>query len=250
MNFILDLDPDLDLDPESLQLGDIGFDTEGVNLGEFQVGPEESALESRIIKPQYHRAIPDRLIKAEHADELARGIKLEKGMRTHCVVSGNFIFSQFIRAVITENDIKAKRIVISTLSMSQECIEALKDVCDLGYCDRLDLIVSAYFFAHERHSLIKYLYEALDFDDAPYEFQLAVAGTHCKTVCIETEYGNKLVIHGSANLRSSGCLEQFTIEENPELHDFHVGYSDQILSVYSTIRREVRRGKLWEAVNG
>lgn len=233
------------------EIGDIGFDAEGVSLDLFDIGGAvEPEIETRIVKPRYYKPVNEKLIKAEHANDLAASIKLEKGMRVHCVVSGNFIFSQFIRAIIMENDIKAKRVIISTLSMSQECIEALKDICDLGYCERLDLIISSYFFSHERNSLVKYIYESLDFDDAPYDFQIAVAGTHCKTVCIETEHGNKLVIHGSANLRSSGCLEQFTIEEGAELFDFHAGYADRILEVYSTIRREVRRGKLWEAVNG
>jgi hypothetical protein len=171
-------------------------------------------------------------------------------MRVHAVISGNFVFSHFIRALLMDNNIKAKRMVISTLSMSQDCIEALRDVCDLGYCDKLDLIVSAYFYSHERYALVQYLYESLDNDGSTADFQLAVAGTHCKTVQIETTGGAKLVIHGSANLRSSGCIEQFTIEENPELHDFHNEYADKILDVYSTIKKEVRRKKLWEAVNG
>lgn len=239
---------ELDLD---LNLGDMGFDAEEIDAANFDLSANvETEIETRIIKPAYHRAIPQRMIKSEYAADLVKSIKLERGMRVHAVISGNFVFSHFIRALLMENDIKAKRVVISTLSMSQDCIEALKDVCDLGYCEKLDLIVSAYFYSHERHALIKYLYEALDYDGAPCEFQLAVAGTHCKTVQIETEHGAKLVIHGSANLRSSGCIEQFSIEENPDLHDFHNAYADQILSVYSTIRREVRRATLWEAING
>ena len=239
---------DLDLD---LSAGDIGFDFDPIDAANFDLSlSTDLEVESRIIKPAYHKTIPQRMVKAEYASDLVGKIKLERGMRVHAVISGNFVFSHFIRALLMDNDIKAKRMVISTLSMSQDCVEALKDVCDLGYCDNLDLIVSAYFYSHERHSLIQYLYEALDYEGAPCDFQLAVAGTHCKTVQIETENGAKLVIHGSANLRSSGCLEQFSIEENPDIHDFHNEYADKILSVYSTIKREVRRKKLWEAVDG
>lgn len=239
------LDLDLDLD-----FGDIGFDAGAMDADAFDLSVSvETELETRIVKPAYHRATPQRMIKAQHASDLVASIKLERGMRVHAVVSGDFIFSHFIRALLMDNDIKAKRMVISTLSMSQECVEALKDVCDLGYCDKLDLIVSAYFYSHERRALIPYIYEALDHDGGA-DFQLAVAGTHCKTVQIETEHGAKLVIHGSANLRSSGCLEQFSIEENPDLHDFHNEYADAILEAYSTIKKEVRRSKLWEAVNG
>jgi hypothetical protein len=239
---------ELDLD---LSFGDVGFDTGEMDLGNFDLSASlDVELETRIVKLAYYRTVPDRMIKAEHASDLVKSIKLERGMRIHAVVSGNFIFSHFIRALLMDNNIKAKRMVISTLSMSQDCIEALRDVCDLGYCDKLDLIVSAYFYSHERHALVKYLYESLDNDDSTADFQLAVAGTHCKTVQIETAGGAKIVIHGSANLRSSGCLEQFSIEENADLHDFHNSYADAILDVYSTIKKEVRRKKLWEVMNG
>lgn len=243
----LDLDLNLDL---NLDMGDIGFDA-SLDAAAFDMAiPGDCELETRHIKPAYHKPVPQRMIREQYANDFAKSLKLERGMRVHAVVSGNFIFSHFIRALLMEHNIRATRMVISTLSMSQDCIEALRDVCDLGYCDRLDLIVSAYFYSHERHQLIPYLYESLDNDQSTAEFQLAVAGTHCKTVLIETEGGSKLVIHGSANLRSSGCLEQFSIEENPDLFDFHMGYSERILETYKTIRKEVRMAKLWEAVDG
>ena len=38
-----------------------------------------------------------------------------------------------------------------------------------------------------------------------------------------------MVLHGSSNLRSSGNIEQFTIEENPELYDFYKELFDKII---------------------
>jgi len=236
----------------ALDLPDIGFDLPdfGADAFDMDLNFEAPELETRYIKPRYHQPVQQRMVKAEYASDLVKQIKPERGMRVHSVISDNFIFSHFIRSFLMDNNIKAKRMVISTLSMSQECIEALKDVCDLGYCDKLDLIVSAYFYAHERQALIPYIYEALDHEDAKCDFQLAVAGTHCKTVLIETVGGAKIVIHGSANLRSSRSLEQFSIEENPDLHDFHLEYSEAILQEYSTIKKEVRANKLWRKING
>lgn len=234
-----------------LSVSDVGFDFGPLDLGAFNLDiSSDLSIESRIIKPAYHRQMADRMICEENASDLAAKIKPERGMRVHCIVSGNFMFSHFLRAFLMDNMIQAKRVTISTLSMSQSCIEALKDICDLGYCEKLDLIVSMYFYSHERRSLIPYIYESLDYDDAPYGFQLAVADTHCKTIQIETTGGSKVVIHGSANLRSSGCVEQFCIEENPELHDFHNDVADKILRTYFTIDRGVRGNKLWEAING
>ena len=237
----------MDLD---LSIGDVGLDFD-LDVSAFNLDSGlDISIESRVIKPAYHQQTPARMIREENASTLVKQIKLERGMRTHCIVSGNFMFSHFLRALLMDNMVKAKRITITTLSMSQSCIEALKDICDLGYCEKLDLIVSMYFYSHERQSLIPYLYESLDYHDAPYQFQLAVADTPCKTIQIETTGGAKLTIHGSANLRSSGCIEQICIEESTELHDFHNEVADRILETYFTINRGIRGVKLWEAING
>lgn len=58
--------------------------------------------------------------------------------------------------------------------------------------------------------------------------------------------GRKILIHGSANLRSSGNIEQFTAEENPELYDFYDENFTKILDTYATIRKPIRHTRLWE----
>ncbi len=90
------------------------------------------------------------------------------------------------------------------------------------------------------------IYEALDRKD---RFQLAVAGIHTKTVQIETLGGRKIIIHGSANLRSSGNIEQITIEENEDLYDFYEGVFDNVLENYKTINKALRGKKLWKVMN-
>ena len=92
-------------------------------------------------------------------------------------------------------------------------------------------------------SLIPYIYKRLDVGN---KFQLAVAGLHTKTVHFETLGGRKIVIHGSANLRSSGNVEQFTIEENPELYAFYEEHFSRIIERYATIRKPIRNNDLWE----
>lgn len=116
---------------------------------------------------------------------------------------------------------------------------------DNGYLDHLDLIISAYFYAHERHALVPYLYEHLDHQN---RFQLSVCGTHMKTVHFETTGGKKIVIHGSANLRSSANIEQFTIEENPALFDFYEDISQKIIAKFKTINKPIRVQPLWDTI--
>lgn len=207
----------------------------------FDSAPEEG---NRYIRPKLKPFKESRIIY-EHAVELAEAIEIDTGVRYDAVVSGNFIFGDFIEAFMVRNNCKAVRMDITSLSLGQENIDSLHTLLDKGYVDSLNLIVSAYFYAHEAHRLIPYIYGRLDIDN---RFQLAVAGTHMKTCLIETLGGKKVIIHGSANLRSSANIEQFTIEENPELYMFYCEIDNNILSTYSTINKEIRGEQLFSAI--
>lgn len=208
---------------------------------------DEHLFENRYIKPNLGALRSHRVI-FDNAVELAKNIKLDHGLRYDCVISGNFIFGDFIEALLTEHNIRADCMTIATLSMSQENVDSLANLLHGGYVGNLNLILSAYFFANERHALIPYIYEHLD--TAENTFQLSVVRSHCKIAQFITAGGRKIVMHGSANLRSSANIEQFTIEENPELYDF---YEQSIFSViienYSTINKKVHYAKLWEQLS-
>lgn len=205
-----------------------------------------SEHENRYINPKPHKEIPERQLYYEHALKLAKEITIEKGQRADIMLSGNFIMGDFIEAFITTNNIKTKKLIVSTLSMSQGNIDSLANLLNFGYVDAIDLVISDYFFSHERQALMPYMLEKLDVKDS---FQLAVAGSHTKICIFESINARKYVIHGSANLRSSGCLEQMTIEENAELYDFYFTHHTKIIEAYAIINKSIRRLKLWKVVN-
>lgn len=210
--------PDMDLD---ISIADNGFD-------------------NRYIKSKVAKDIPAHRLKYKNAIELANNIKIEEGIRYDCIVAGNFIFGDFIEAFITHNNAKCLQLTISTLSLDQNNVDSLVNLMTGNYVDNLNLIISDYFYAHERGSLIPYIYDKLDIDN---RFQLASASSHTKITMFETLGGKKIVIHGSANLRSSSNIEQFTIEENPGLYDFHFEYHNRIIEKYMTINKEIKRNK-------
>lgn len=199
---------------------------------------------SRYIKPPKCKEIPERRLKYKNAEDLARDIKPELGMRVFVFLDGTFIAGDFLEAWFTEHHIIAKELTISTLSLNPNNVDSLANLMDCEYIENLNLIVSDYFYSHERHSLVPYIRERLDKGD---RFQLAAAGTHCKISMFETHKGAKVVIHGSANLRSSSNIEHITIEENPELYDFIMEVHRTILDKYKTINKSVRYNNLWQA---
>jgi hypothetical protein len=200
---------------------------------------------SRYITPPPCHQIEESFLKYKYAADLAKDVVIDKGVRHFVIIDGTFVFGDFIEALIVEKNYLVKHMLISTLSMNQNNVDSLKNLIVGDYVQNLDLIVSDYFYSHERHELVPYLYEKLDIDD---KFQLAVAGTHCKICAFETECGKKIVIHGSSNLRSSSNIEQFIIEESEAIYDFNKEIHDNIVEKYKTIKKSLRYKKLWAEV--
>lgn len=229
-------------DPSSYGLFD-DFEFEDLDLT-FDAGFAEENKD-RYHNPPAYKGIKEKHVLYSHAIRAANYIEIGEGMRSHMVTAGSFEFGDFIEALFKERNIQSRRMTISTLSLSRNNVDSLGNLLLDGWVDQLDLIVSDYFFAHERKNLVPYMLHELDVDD---RFQLAVAGSHTKIVTFETYGGKKFVMHGSANLRSSACLEQTTIEENPGLYDFYLDFHESILKEYSVIKKPIRHKKLWQAV--
>lgn len=222
------------------------FEVPDFDLSAFDFIDEADEMEIRYTKPKIYKGIQEKNIKYENAAKLARDLRLSECQRANVIIPGSFIFGDFIEAYFVEHNIQTERLIVATLSMSQENIDSLANLLDGGFVKSLDLIISHYFYANERSALIPYMHQELDKDN---RFQLAVAGTHVKVCNFKSTGGKHVVIHGSANLRSSANIEQFTIEENRELYDFHVDWQDRIIQKYKTIKKEIRVKPLWNLIN-
>ncbi len=200
----------------------------------------------RIHSPAFQPEMIPQRVKYKNAIQLAKDIGLlnNPGARVFAVVDGSFIFGDFIEAFLVTHNMLAKRMVISTLSMSQDNIDSLKNLIIGDYLHQLDIVVSDYFYSHERGNLVKYMYEHLDINN---RFQLAVCRTHTKITLIETECGQFFTIHGSANLRSSDNIEMFEIENCRALYDFNAAWHDEVINKYQTINKSVRSIESWQA---
>jgi hypothetical protein len=201
---------------------------------------------NRYIKPPKTKDIPYKKLKYQKAVDLVKDIDFKELDRVFCIVSGDFIFGDFLEAFIVENNILIDEMIISTLSYSKDNIDSLHNLINGDYLKKLDIIVSDYFYAHERNKLIKETYEKLDNDLC--DFQLSVAGTHCKTYQFKTSGGKHIIIHGSINLRSSSNIEQFIIEDNKDFYDFNREYQSKIIEKYKTINKSIRGNELFNLI--
>ena len=208
---------------------------------------------TRIHIPKWKRPTA---IKYSNAQKLARDIQLNAATNYFVIVSGNFIFGDFIEALVERHRLKVTEMYISTLGMSDNNVDSIKNLLlDFGV-EKINLIISHYFFGVERHNLIKYMIE----EYAGLNIGVAVAGSHTKICLIKTPELT-LVMDGSANLSSSANLENFSLRNDAELYKFNADWMRTVMENYTVIKgreqttdfknnNDNRTTKIWEKIGG
>ncbi len=216
-------------------------------------GVFEDFASERYLMPRMYEAVAKKPVLYDKALDFADSFSFRPGYRAMCFVSGNFILGDLIEALVERGKLDVRRMTIQTLSMSEENIDSLWNVCDMSPgLESLRIALSGYFWAteHRKGNLVEYLYEQLDQGDV---LDVAFADIHTKIVSIETTRGNHMVMHGSANLRSSRSIEQLMVECDDELYACVEDFADRVFASYSTIdksgsksaARGMRAAKLW-----
>lgn len=227
-----DVDAELDFDLSDFQI----FDP---NSGGFF---DESKTQKRILQPRIDVRDISHKVLFESAEKFAQQIDLRENARTFAWVSGNFIFGDIIEALVTARNMIPREIYICSLSISQENIDSLKNVMlACPELEKLTIVLSGYFYSHEKYSLVPYMYQELD--DGSCEVQIAFGGYHAKVIAIETTQGNTLTIHGSANLRSSNSVEQVMVERGRDLYEFNADVIGEIARKFGTINHNAPRNQ-------
>ena len=227
----LDFDFDLDFDPDIFI-----EDNQEQASSQFTINEQEKSQFARV-----KRFKRPKTVAYEYADALAADIGLlDDDESIFALLSGNFIAGDFIEAYLVKHNLFAEELLIATLSMSKNNVDSLKNLQNGGFVNHLGLIVSDYFFAHERINITEYVIKELSVGN----FSFAAAGLHTKITLIKTD-NQYLVITGSANLRSSGNLEQLIILNNKQIYDFNKNWMYDLLENYQVKHERLRGDKLW-----
>lgn len=222
-------------------------------------------------KPRLHKRV--KTVTFKEAIEAAKVLApfIARGERIYGYVSGVFIWGSFIESLLLIMQKPVKELTISTLGLNIPNIISMRDLLKEGLVQRLNLIVSDSFFTGEHRrgdqrqarldkikrskgkfrpkakdlNLVEEIYHELGSLE---NFHFAACGIHAKTILIELQDGQKIVLSGSANLRSSRNLEQFDIETNDGLYDFNKKYLDRILHYFAIEKKSLRSNELFDKI--
>jgi hypothetical protein len=149
----------------------------------------------------------------------------EAGESLHGLMTGRFDLMHLIVVIVEMKPVALARMRLATLSFNGRNLSEMLRLLDTGKTKRLSLICSKFFAEHDKDL----------FEETLREFHqrgqlVAAPRSHCKVVCMEFESGEKLVLEGSANLRTNSNREQFFLVHDAGLHDWHAAWFDELLA--------------------
>jgi hypothetical protein len=180
----------------------------------------------RVIKRREarERAGIRKLIRPENAAAVVAHLPAGPEERTHALLRGDFVLCDMIPAIIAETG-PLDHVRIATLGMSAANAAQLARLVRAGQIQRLTLVVSHYFQQVDRTTVFAAVCDEL----APLGAMPIVTRNHAKVILLPAlRHPHRLVIEGSANLRSSDNLEQVVIFNDQDTHDFHATWIDDL----------------------
>jgi hypothetical protein len=134
------------------------------------------------------------------------------------VVRGDFVMMDILPVLMAKAG-NVLEVYASTLGMSVANAQALRSLADAGVW--VHVVVSHYFAGVDRSTTFRQVRDILGPE------RVTVARSHCKVILVDGDAAS-FVVEGSANLRSSDCVEQFTVFNDDELLRWHRSWMEEI----------------------
>lgn len=197
-----------------------------------RAGPQFGAPANRFHKvkavEKANRAGIRNLIRPENAAQILPHLPADESERTHALLRGDFVLFDLIPAIIAERG-RVGHLRIATLGMSTANAQGLARLLSSGHVERLTLVVSHYFQQVDRATVFADVCAAL----APHGVAPVVTRNHAKVILLPfVDRPDRLVLEGSANLRSSDNIEQLCVFNSAATHDFHARWIDDLVTAH------------------
>jgi hypothetical protein len=151
------------------------------------------------------------------------------GEALHALMTGRYDLMHLLLVILNSRPGPLPEMRIATLSYNSRNLAELCHLLDTGKVRRLGFLFSKFFAEHDRPT----------FTATVREFRargqrLAAARSHAKVVTMEFADGSKLILEGSANLRTNSNQEQFALIHCPLLHDWHAAWIDAAIATHES----------------
>jgi hypothetical protein len=145
------------------------------------------------------------------------------GESVHTLLTGCFDFALVLTVVIQSRPALCETLRITTLAFSRRNVQELARLLDGRKIRRLVLLTSD-FHAKSNAGIYAGAVKELAQERGQ---AVATARCHAKVCTLAFADGLRLVLEGSANLRTNKNWEQLTAINDADLHDWHAAWIDQ-----------------------
>lgn len=144
---------------------DLDFD---FDLGDFEVltedQPDHEVTRQRILKPRIDmKAIDTRLVNYDNARQFVKDLDLMNNSRVYAWLDGSFIFGEIPEA-LGEIGHPVRKAWITSLGLSEENVDSFYNCFMLYGLEKLCLLLSGYYYRHEKFKIIPYMLDKLDME--------------------------------------------------------------------------------------
>ena len=148
------------------------------------------------------------------------------GESVHALMSGRFDLALVLAAVLEQQG--PAKAHVATLSYNARSFEELCSLLDRKLLTACTLLASTFFRSHNEA-----LWEESKAEFAARGQRIAVAYCHAKVIALDFASGKKLVLEGSANLRSNRNIEQIAIIADHALYSWHAAWIEDYVGRYT-----------------
>ena len=133
-------------------------------------------------------------------------------------MTGRYDLTVLLTLILERAPTSCDHLRIATLSLKEHNLYEPYRLLDAGKVGRLTLLVSEFFREHHA-AVCATLIGELAARSPVHRF--AAARSHAKVICMDFRAGGKMILEGSANLRTNSNWEQFALLNHASLHDWH-----------------------------
>lgn len=175
------------------------------------------------LRSQHNRRL-SQFIDPKNAAVLLDAVPEREGEASHAVLRGDFVLADFL-PMLNEQMGGIDNLLCTTLSINLKNCEIFEQL--FPSLQRVRLLISSYFFTTDKAKATDRISRWSEWRGKGLDIEVAHCRQHTKLILAETGDA-KLVIETSANLRSSGCLEQLAMFRDAELFDFHATWINEV----------------------
>jgi len=201
---------------------------------------KEPGIYKKLVKEQekelarYKRKVK-RYVKPSNAKFIKDYIP-ETNQSSFLLMNGNCEFVDFINEFIKEVG-EIKEIYLTTLGLNLYTFKVLNKT--LGNIKK-NILVSTFFYSTDKHKVLKKMFNKNQLKG----YKIGIFRNHTKMVLLKTK-SDFYLFSGSANLKSSGNIEQFTIYNSKKLYNFNKDWISRVIktNLYNPDRKDYNQLK-------